>query len=410
LNNNHSRVLYILNSLNLSQVEKFISSHKTLKPHSSKSAYVSDEFRQKGNQIYTQKTCLQQAFTFYTEAIRFAPVNTIDKTYDANKNLVLGYSNRSAVLFEQGLFEKSLEDIQITKFYFNKIEDYSTNVFNLIFKLMVREKKCLVALKKKQALSQLISSEKGFFSVLKNEHFKDKMVEIESRLENFRLEVIKETTPSSNEVFKEEKKIENKLDNQSINSNFINTSVEVKFSPDKGRHCVSNCDISPGEVLFVEKPYSAVLLPEFTRHYCHSCFKQVYNDQKRLYRTGINAEFCQNCVEIVYCSTKCRIDDKSHSMECHLLTNLFHNLGIAHLAYRIVVDTESAILDKYSMIEKKEFSRPDQSTLMAIDYRNSNDYHQVYYLMTHEESTHCEDLFKYALTSILLAKCYFISK
>lgn len=130
---------------------------------------------------------------------------------------------------------------------------------------------------------------------------------------------------------------------------------------------------------------------------------------KDLYKNYLNLEFCPTCVNVVFCSQKCREINKFHKFECGILQNLLHYLGVAHLAYRIVNSTEPEILSKYSMVQKTGHFK----NVMEIDYAKSDadsGYEQVFYLMTHEAETHVEDLFKYSLTSILLGKYLLRSK
>lgn len=91
-----------------------------------------------------------------------------------------------------------------------------------------------------------------------------------------------------------------------------------------------------------------------------------------------------------------------------MLRSLLHNLGIGHLAYRIVSSTSWQVLVKYAQLEMTKTTRLSSDELMKIDYKRSSDddYQQVFYLMTHEDDTHVDDLFKYTLTSILLGKLF----
>ena len=87
---------------------------------------------------------------------------------------------------------------------------------------------------------------------------------------------------------------------------------------------------------------------------------------------------------------------------------MLHNIGIAHLGYRIAVNTNQNVLDKYANIEK---TRAHKTNLMNdIEYlsfnANNECYEQVFYLLTHEATTHYEDIFKFSITSILLGKCF----
>jgi hypothetical protein len=166
---------------------------------------------------------------------------------------------------------------------------------------------------------------------------------------------------------------------------------------------VASRDIETGECLFVEEPYSAILLPEFVAHYCQTCFKCVYEPDTGLYRF-LNIEFCAFCSNVVYCSAECRRTNQFHELECRILDTLLHNVGVGHLAYRIVASTDPSLIEKYAQVERTQSFRSD---LMRIDYGEFGrefDYEQVFYLMTHERETQVEDLFQYSLTAVLLAK------
>lgn len=167
--------------------------------------------------------------------------------------------------------------------------------------------------------------------------------------------------------------------------------------------------MSAGDCLFIEKAYCAIILPEFALDYCPVCLRRISDEDSGYFRSDLNLEPCVECTSIIYCSNECRDRDRDegryHKYECGVLRKLLHNLGIAHLAYRIVTTTSWEILSKYARLEMDKTSTND---LMKIDYKqsNDNDYEQVFYLMTHEIDTHVHDLFKYTLTSILLGKLF----
>lgn len=193
--------------------------------------------------------------------------------------------------------------------------------------------------------------------------------------------------------------------------NFISESIDVVYDEKKGRHCRANRLIKAGECLFVEKAYCAIVLPEFALDYCPSCFRRTYDEANKNFVVDLNLEPCDKCTSIVYCSEACKKEESengAHKYECGVLAQLLHNLGIAHLAYRIVASTPFDVLNRFVQYEI------DKSTeigvdLMKIDYKNSrddNDYEQVFHLMTHENETHVDDLFKYTLTAVLLGKIF----
>lgn len=119
----------------------------------------------------------------------------------------------------------------------------------------------------------------------------------------------------------------------------------------------------------------------------------------------MNVEFCSNCNDVVFCSEKCKLDTSGyHYLECGLIADVLHNLGISHLAYKIVTTSNEEILSNYKQLQEI----PD---IMKLDYINEKNlrkihYEQVFSLVTHENDTHVTDLFKYTLTSIMLGSFY----
>ena len=94
----------------------------------------------------------------------------------------------------------------------------------------------------------------------------------------------------------------------------------------------------------------------------------------------LNIETCDECTSVFYCSNKCKtINKEQHGHECKLIKSLLHNLGIAHLAYRILASTDFDTLLEYS---KKASSTTEN---ISIDYKTSFDYEQIFHLLTHEE-------------------------
>lgn len=153
----------------------------------------------------------------------------------------------------------------------------------------------------------------------------------------------------------------------------------------------------------MEEPYSAILLPEFASDYCQTCFKSVYDPATELYR-HLNIEFCHHCTHVVFCSAECRRTNQFHVFECRVLESLLHNVGVGHLAYRIVASTEPHVIERYAQIERTQSFRTGTMEIEYGKFSREHDYEQVFYLMTHEGETHVEDLFQYSLTAALLAK------
>ncbi|KAL5007430.1 hypothetical protein ScPMuIL_016236 [Solemya velum] len=52
-------------------------------------------------------------------------------------------------------------------------------------------------------------------------------------------------------------------------------AVHMEYSSDKGRYLVANRQLSTGDVLMVERPFAAVLLPDHYSGHCHHCFCSI---------------------------------------------------------------------------------------------------------------------------------------
>lgn len=95
-------------------------------------------------------------------------------------------------------------------------------------------------------------------------------------------------------------------------------AMELATSPKMGRHMVATIDISPGDILAVEKPVVSVLKPEFYDSFCDNC------------KMRCNSSIpCLTCNHVVFCSERCRLVswESHHSIECDMLPT-FIDLGL----------------------------------------------------------------------------------
>ncbi|KAF0289974.1 SET and MYND domain-containing protein 4 [Amphibalanus amphitrite] len=90
-------------------------------------------------------------------------------------------------------------------------------------------------------------------------------------------------------------------------------AVEVQTKEGRGRCLVAARDVAPGEVLMVEQPYCAVVLPEESEQHCHHCC-----------RWSPAPIGCLHCVEVRFCSRRCRAAawEQYHSVECPIYGHL----------------------------------------------------------------------------------------
>lgn len=381
LKSNTERIRFLLERklIYLSELEPIFSKYICNK--SVKSLNLSEENRKRGNIFYSQKLN-KKAFASFNNALMLAP---------DYKSSILAYSNRSAVFFDEMLNENCLIDIEtaLNKYrLYLKSDQYNDDLIDLLFKLLNRKKACHFNLNQLEQLKQM-----------KIDTYNPNISIKEPKLENLKQEIDVLLNKTTNSI--QETNIPSM--NTSVRIASINDCVDIKYDDLRGRHCIANRDIKCGEYLFLEKAYCAILLPEFSDSYCQNCFKTILiRDTNNIYYDYLNIEFCSNCNDVVYCSEQCKQSDLHHKFECGILSDLLHNLGIAHLAYRIVASTSHDMFT--NLIE-------NQKDIMEIDYKNERnlqiiEYEQVFRLLTHENETHVYDLFKYALTSILLGSFY----
>ncbi|RNA41449.1 SET and MYND domain-containing 4-like [Brachionus plicatilis] len=342
---------------------------------------LSESYRKKGNSFYAKKDG-QNALNNYNLALLYAPVDS--------KSLYLAYSNRSAVFYDLAMFDKSLEDLASCELHLPLAE---TN-FSLILKLAKRKINCLIKLNQGDSLLSFRESciYKMLVQTASDLGKESELVEINKLIEQCGRSNLKKSHPSADHEPKS-------------STSFINDCVDVQFSDKNGRHCLAKRNIRAGEVLFTEKAYCSIILPMAGLNYCDLCFKSLYNEQNRGFE-HLNIHPCSQCCGIFYCSDRCRVQSETdeqnhHKFECGILKTLLHNLGLAHLAFRILNSTSQELILKYSDIQTSDSS--------LIDYKMdncANNYCQVFNLLTHESATHPEDLFKYSLTALLLGQHY----
>ncbi|XP_050298732.1 SET and MYND domain-containing protein 4 isoform X2 [Anthonomus grandis grandis] len=170
----------------------------------------SEEFRQKGNEWFKNKNS-KKALECYTKSVAFAK--------SGSQNLALAYANRSAVLFENGLYQECLIDINLTL-----KNDYPER---LMSKLLARQAKA----------TELLPSQKK----------------------------VEFLTP----VPSIPKKRQNTLIQSAMDS------IQIEDSKELGRHIIASKDIEPGEIIAVEDPFCQTLIAQFLTH-CHHCLKLCY--------------------------------------------------------------------------------------------------------------------------------------
>ena len=165
----------------------------------------------------------------------------------------------------------------------------------------------------------------------------------------------------------------------------------------EGRTTVAKLDIKIGDVISIEKPFSAILFHNLRSSNCHHCFARV------LAPLGCNA-----CADVRFCSEQCRDDswNEYHETECKYL-KLFQSRAIGHighLAFRTAV--RASFLGMKEHAQKKATASLPNGHLSGFNEElvYGNDYNSVYNLVTHSEGRTSEDHFRFTVVASVLTK------
>lgn len=149
--------------------------------------------------------------------------------------------------------------------------------------------------------------------------------------------------------------------------------VEIVTDDVMGRHVVATRDIKPGEVLAVEKSYTAILLRKHYLTHCYNCL-----------RPSLNLIPCLECTLTMYCGESCRdlAWSQFHKYECPIL-NTLHDIEATklHLIGLRVVLCARGEYDKLLDAENNE----------DAEVFKSESYERIHNLCTNEELRHFSD-------------------
>ncbi|XP_023723064.1 SET and MYND domain-containing protein 4 isoform X3 [Cryptotermes secundus] len=340
-----------------------------------KTATVASKLRIQGNEKF--KECDNVgSLMLYTESVVHAPRDS--------EELSLALANRSAALFHLGAYQESLQDIALA---FQS--GYPTS---LHYKLHMRRSQCFSRLNRYMEEVEALQSAQKCLELMGDVALSKKS----SSKRNIELALSKASSQlrigSTENISDSPKTFCLPVPTYGENERFAYASaaLDLRYSQEKGRHVVANRGVQMGDILFVERPYAFVVLPDQYRAHCHNCCS--------LYMSAVP---CEECTLARYCSEACRQEswDQYHQWECHGGLELLNSIGIAHLGFRVVL--KAGPLRKLQGIHTKLQESVSQS---KDTYRDKQDnYRYVYQLMPHLEDMQHEDLFQYTMTACMLA-------
>ncbi|XP_045611471.1 SET and MYND domain-containing protein 4 isoform X2 [Procambarus clarkii] len=322
-----------------------------------------------GSKAYLKKKDAE-ALKNFTECLRLAPADS--------SLLPLAYANRSAVLFQMGKYEEALQDM-------NRAEECGYPAA-LRHKLLTRRCHCYLILGEEdhaKASLEVCKRHSELVSPDSKEKYEKTVADLEKKMDSSgfnqtnRQEVLGHPSllKGENAVVK-----------------YMTSVFEMRTSEKYGRHIVATDAVSKGSVVFVEKPYAAILLPEYHSTHCHNCFTPATNPVP-----------CKYCCDAVFCKEECRELGRAwHQYECGIL-HILSSVGIAHLAVRVILVTGW----KHTCDIRNEAIEGRVEGVGENGVYNGNDvcegYRAVYHLMPHFDSCLPEDQLQYCLAAILLA-------
>ncbi|XP_035731524.1 SET and MYND domain-containing protein 4-like [Vespa mandarinia] len=347
-----------------------------------KSHLDSEKFRKEGNKLFLTNPldghkCIQ-ILQLYTKSIAYAN--------PSSEELALAYANRSAILLKIHKFRKSIQDIDraLSLNYPDKLK----------VKLYIRKVECLVSMGDS-------SIEEDYKAAL---HWLEKMSLNDLNRKNLQKKLQYLYEQSKNMIKKNTKKQENQylfeVKSQNVEIPCSSDAIAIKYNERYGRHVVATRDISPGEVIASEKPYSFMLTPDNIYTHCSNCLE-----------ISLASIPCDHCTCAMYCSEKCKLEDwkKYHDIECPVYSVLFEisnyikfDLFSARLAIQAIKEFNS-LEDLRSLIKEiDEWDDPRTKGFSSDNKFHSDKYRSIYSLTTNTEKRLPIDLFRKSVDACII--------
>ncbi|CAL4058695.1 unnamed protein product, partial [Meganyctiphanes norvegica] len=177
----------------------------------------------------------------------------------------------------------------------------------------------------------------------------------------------------------------------------FSASLKVEYTPEQGRFVVAAKDITPGEVILVEKSYVCLpnTEPSNLRSRCCICLARTHAPIP-----------CPTCHTVVFCSEACREEGLVHQVECCMLPTCVA-LGLdknAIQACRVLVKTSFQKLKSQlpSLIDEVNNKPRHEHGFNENGIYDSKDYRTIYHLERNMKNRSASDLFVKSAKSFLL--------
>ncbi|KAF4533513.1 hypothetical protein B566_EDAN000998 [Ephemera danica] len=156
-------------------------------------------------------------------------------------------------------------------------------------------------------------------------------------------------------------------------------AIEMRFTPEKGRHLVANRTIEPGSVLIVDRPYAWMTVPSSWHDHCANCCRPV-----------LSSVPCRSCSAVCFCDAACRDASWSefHRWECGILEHFVYSKELSTMALLVL-----RVITRAGLITLSEAHFSDDA------------YSNVFLQQTNDSQRPVTDMLKRTLTAVFLEKC-----
>ncbi|CAK9830542.1 SET and MYND domain-containing protein 4 [Anthophora retusa] len=284
----------------------------------SKSIAKAQTFKSMGNKEF-QATNYIKSIHCYTKCSQHAPATSTE--------LSIAIANRSASLFYLNRYDDCIKDIELAiKLNYPK---------KLHYKLYLRAMQCYLKLGKQHL------TEKTLFKIHEIIHDPDYIApSMKDNIEKKINEVLltKACTQNVTENVKDMLQLKSQLGfKENINFPHASITITKKYNEEVGRYVVANRFIKKGDILFLEKPVSFVLLNHNSlNELCQNC-----NCSNRDIPIP-----CPTCLNTFYCNENCLTEAWSsyHCWECPgSQMKLWKEIGIGYLALKVLLTCTTTI-------------------------------------------------------------------
>lgn len=172
---------------------------------------------------------------------------------------------------------------------------------SLKIKLLCRKIKCLNALKSHESIESVLQDARSMLVEIVDEANRKLLEDLINKTKLALNKPLKLKAAPKNRTAEMLKALykKHKVDDFS--------AVDIQCNEKYGRHLISKRDFKPGEVIFVEKPYTQFLGVKRLHTHCSYCFKTTWANIP-----------CEHCSWTMLCSEECRNEawEKYHDLEC----------------------------------------------------------------------------------------------